>query len=203
MVSISALYDTYTLSMTRTHCLWHVHIVYDTYTLSICIFVVCDWHPCLNGGTCVVDEIGYHCECTDCYTGSCCNVTVPSCNGNGGNGGVLPGLTCDDCHTGDNCEIRKFFCVDYRYASFMQLLCNLYAIITLLYNHSISMQLLCHSSANLRDLYGLFQKFVRQIIFILSWDGSLSQSYSPCIGEHNTWIMGNVYWMIRHLYYCL
>ena len=114
--------------MTRTHCLY--------------IFVVCDWHPCLNGGTCVVDEIGYHCECTDCYTGSCCNVTVPSCNGNGG---VLPGLKCDDCHTGDNCEIRKFFCVDYRYVSFMQLLCNLYATITLLYNHSISMRLLCHN----------------------------------------------------------
>ena len=100
----------YTSSMTRTHCL--------------CIFVVCDWHPCLNGGTCVVDEIGYHCECTDCWSGSCCNVTVPSCN----TGVTLPGLTCDDCHTGDNCEIRKFLRIDYRYVSFMQLLCNLYAI---------------------------------------------------------------------------
>ena len=40
----------------------------------MCIYVVvCDWHPCLNGGTCVVDDVGYHCECTDCWTGSCCN----------------------------------------------------------------------------------------------------------------------------------
>ena len=41
---------------------------------NVCIYItVCDWHPCLNGGTCVVDDVGYHCECTDCWTGSCCN----------------------------------------------------------------------------------------------------------------------------------
>ena len=153
--------------MTRTHCLWHVYIVYDTYTLSMTrthclyIFVVCDWHPCLNGGTCVVDEIGYHCECTDCYTGSCCNVTVPSCNGNGGNGGSLPGRTCDDCHTGDYCEIRKFLRVDYCY----RVLCNFHAICIQLLPFYIIIQFLCDYYAITKQIWGTSMDYFKNL-----WD---------------------------------
>ena len=68
--------------------------------LIISIFVVCDWHPCLNGGTCVIDEVGYHCECTDCWTGSCCNVTAADCQTN-----IAP---CPPCKEGPNCQFGEW-----------------------------------------------------------------------------------------------
>jgi len=41
--------------------------------------VVCDPNPCMNGGTCTRDVINYHCACTDCWGGVCCNETICKC----------------------------------------------------------------------------------------------------------------------------
>ena len=41
--------------------------------------MACDSNPCKNGGTCVNklnSENGYHCNCTDSFTGTRCEVST-------------------------------------------------------------------------------------------------------------------------------
>ena len=60
-----------------------MHIDYAKILKSIIIiwliFAVCSPNPCFNDGVCTLDEANYHCECPQCFEGSCCESRVPQC----------------------------------------------------------------------------------------------------------------------------
>ena len=49
---------------------------------DLCELSLCSPNPCLNGGTCLVDNTvsgGYSCDCRDGYTGDECGEDVNEC----------------------------------------------------------------------------------------------------------------------------
>lgn len=54
-----------------------ISLVDNVLDIELCVLlIVCLPNPCMNGGTCVIDDVNYRCLCTECWAGSCCNETI-------------------------------------------------------------------------------------------------------------------------------